>query len=654
MCPSPLTVLDVAVIPGLDELWTKTLGDRRVSVAILDGPVDLSHPSFRGADLRRVETLIPQEADSGPASQHGTHVASVVFGQHDGPVKGLAPRCRGLIAPIFTDVVAGSPVPCSQIDLARAIVQVALAGANIINVSGGQFSPSGAAHPILADAIRNCARNGILIIAAAGNQGCDCLHIPGALPSVLAVGAMDAAGEPLPFSNWGRIYQSQGLLAPGAEIAGARAGGGTYKAGGTSFATPIVSGVAALLSSLMIQRGRKLDLGLVRQALLRSSRGCEYQKTADCRRLLAGRLNVPGATLMIASGESNMPDKVQDTSSPAQAEGIASSAEGSAAVSREVAGSLADPTTGVPPDGQRQANGLGRQMVASASLAPSACSCPGQAKSTRLVFALGQIGYDFGTEARRDSFMQNMQEPGASVPPNPYDPNQLLAHLDKNPWDAASLIWTLSLDATPIYAVQPSGPFAGEAYQRLRQFLRERLAEGVERVSVPGAIAGQVRLFNGQTVPTIEPEIRGMFSWTTRSLVDAVAGQPPAASTPASEQESHARKAAGVNDFLDRVYFELRNLGQTPQERAINYAATNAFNIEKVFENAMKEDMDLDTIEVEASPLCRPDSDCWDVKLFFFFPDRQVQTVRKAYRFTVDVSDVVPVAIGPVRSWFVR
>jgi hypothetical protein len=52
--------------------------------------------------------------------------------------------------------------------------------------------------------------------------------------------------------------------------------------------------------------------------------------------------------------------------------------------------------------------------------------------------------------------------------------------------------------------------------------------------------------------------------------------------------------------------------------------------------------------------VCRPDSDCWDVKLHFFFPARQVQTVRKVYRFTVDVSDVVPVTVGPVRSWFVR
>jgi PatG C-terminal len=87
------------------------------------------------------------------------------------------------------------------------------------------------------------------------------------------------------------------------------------------------------------------------------------------------------------------------------------------------------------------------------------------------------------------------------------------------------------------------------------------------------------------------------------------------------------------------------------------FALINQVLIEnRKFESAMKEpeDMDLESIEVEHSPVCRPDSDCWDVKLHFFFPARQVQTVRKVYRFTVDVSDVVPVTVGPVRSWFVR
>src|SRR5262249_49762716 len=128
------------------------------------------------------------------------------------------------------------------------------------------------------------------------------------------------------------------------------------------------------------------------------------------------------------------------------------------------------------------------------AITPSDCGCGGGASAPQLVYALGRLGFDFGTEARRDAFTQNMDEPTAGVTPNPYAPNQLLAYLQANPWDAASLIWTLSLDGTPVYAVMPQGPFAGDAYQRLRQFLSEQLKEGADRVSIPGRVAGKVRL----------------------------------------------------------------------------------------------------------------------------------------------------------------
>lgn len=110
---------------------------------------------------------------------------------------------------------------------------------------------------------------------------------------------------------------------------------------------------------------------------------------------------------------------------------------------------------------------------------PMACS-PGYWPGTpaQLVFALGTVGFDFATEARRDSIQQHVGGPA-----DPYDPSLLLAYLKKNPWDAAAILWTLSLDATPIYVIRPVCPFSGEAYERLRTFLGEQLTEGVERVS---------------------------------------------------------------------------------------------------------------------------------------------------------------------------
>ncbi|MCP4549327.1 MAG: peptidase S8, partial [bacterium] len=61
----------------------------------------------------------------------------------------------------------------------------------------------------------------------------------------------------------------------------------------------------------------------------------------------------------------------------------------------------------------------------------------------------------------------------------------------------------------------------------------------------------------------------------------------------------------------------------------------------------------LDQIDVERSPICRPESDCWDVKLTFFNPTKRIEQARVVYRFTIDVSDVVPVTVGPVRHWHV-
>ena len=657
--------MDVADIPGLRELWAETLGDPRICVAVLDGPVDQSHPSLANANLTRIETLVPGIADQGPASQHATHVASVIFGQHDGPIKGMAPRCRGLIVPVFEDAGNGSLAPCSQLDLARAITQAVQEGAHIINISGGQFSPSGTAHPLLADVVRNCVTSGVLIVASVGNEGCDCLHVPGALPSVLAVGAMDSRGLPLDFSNWGENYQTQGVLAPGEDILGAKPGGGTATNSGTSYATPLVSGIAALLMSIQLKGGQEPNAQAVRLAILGGAIGCDDEPAPDCRRLLAGRLNVKGATAQILEGVDIMSDStethetrkshVTEDAHPetpvAQIPAPAVQPARTESNAREASGSPPEPAAVTRRESRDQEQAAGKDSADFRRVTASTCGCGcGGGGPARLVYALGQLGYDFGTEARRDSFIQQ----GIA---NPHDPGQLTAFLNKpeNHAHAASLIWTLNLDAVPIYAIQPTGPFAREAYQRLREFFDEQIKPGgPDRVSIPGVIIGKAALMNGQVVPVIAPDMRGMYNWTTTALVEAVCGKPLKKDAPQKDKEAFDEKAEGVHNFLERVYYELRSLGLTPEERAINFAATNAFEVEKAYEKALKKEMELDSIEVQRSPVCRPESDCWDVKLAFFFPQRQVQTVRKLHRFTVDVSDVIPVTVGPSRSWFVR
>jgi hypothetical protein len=529
--------------------------------------------------------------------------------------------------------------PCSQLDLARAISLALEHGAQIINVSGGEFAPSGQGSAFLEKVVWDCAERGVLIVAAAGNEGCECLHVPAAMNSVLAVGAMNWSGAPLEWSNWGKVYRWQGILAPGEKIEGARAGGGAFRTSGTSPATALVSGIAGLLLSLQAKRGHKPDPSVVRAALLESAQGCPDPFPMDCRRFLAGRLNVEGAISFITQGKSPMSEagiELQTNGEPPQP-------PPAEPVKPQVV-----PVAGSSP--------LPRNSGES-GIKPMACAaCQQAAGPPALVYALGQIGYDFASEARLDSFAQKLAALAEGTGPprhRAFEPPQMLAYLANHPWDAASLEWTLSLDGHPVYVIRPQGPFAAEIYQQLREFLQHRV-NGVERFSIPGVLAGETRLLLGQTVPVIVPDPRAMYSWNTDALVQAVVGRPPGARARAAAREQHARRTATLQNFLERVYHELRNLGVAPQERAINFAATNGFEAGRIFEQALQENMELDSIHVVRSPVGRQGSDCWDVELYFFYPERQVQTVRRVFRYTVDVSDVVPVTVGPVRSWFTR
>jgi hypothetical protein len=274
----------------LEELWEYTKGDSRIAVAIVDGPVDRTHHSLRHASLTEIRS---RPVGRGAASQHGTQITSIILGQHDGLVMGIAPECRGLLVPIFTDEETEAVPACSQAELGLAIEEAVKAGAHIINVSAGELPilPDHAADPLLYAAIENCAASGTLIIAAAGNHECKRIQLPGAFPLVLAVGALNTHGEPLTTNNWSDVHAPYTLLAPGEAITSAVAGGGISFGTGTSFATAIVSGIAALLLSLQVKHGRDPNPREVRGALLNSA----IMVHAASGRLMGGRLNVRGA-----------------------------------------------------------------------------------------------------------------------------------------------------------------------------------------------------------------------------------------------------------------------------------------------------------------------------------------------------------------------
>ncbi len=518
----------LARLPALAKLRERTPGSAQVRIGILDGPVELDHPALGGAALTYLEGTAPLPSCGGEALAHGTHVASLIFGQSPQWVVGIAPQCRGLLRPIFADDPSGGLRPCSLPELSAAIVAMADRGAHLINVSAGARLRSSGDPTCLTEAVLHCERAGVLLVAAAGNDGCaECLHVPGRVPSpaVLVVGAMNAAGQPLAFSNWGRAYARQGLLAPGENLLGAVAGGQCAPRSGTSYATAVVSGVCGLLLSLQVAAGQQPDALAVREALLATVLTCDDLPTAACDRLLAGRLSISRALVYLGfeTGESAVSDlapAAHRSPEPQSGGGVAASA------------ALPSPDLPVRPAAWRKAPRRRRLtnrprnrrpprpaprrcfpavVVAAARLRVSSCSpwargwsttsargsarnrwkttfAPGSSTSTTAVCccALNMLRYLLGWDGRTGV----SGKPASALPTN--------GHL----YDAKSLHWVLYQDDCPLYAIAPQGPFAEVAYKELIYFFVENQGLSLADYGVsPDCINEYLRCHGGLNDP---------------------------------------------------------------------------------------------------------------------------------------------------------
>ncbi|NET08257.1 MAG: PatA/PatG family cyanobactin maturation protease [Merismopedia sp. SIO2A8] len=745
---------DLTDIPGLSELWTHTKGDPRITIAVLDGSVDLERACFQGANLTKVQPYWEEEFpiepkyleayieiensdddDETKASKlkeaipdeqirsslglafHATHISSTIFGQPDSPVEGIAPNCKGINIPIAFD----NNNFISPLSLTRAINLALDSGANIIHIAACQPTQTGVAHELLDKAIRQAQENNVLIVAPGGNDKGECWCIPAVLENVLTVGAMKDEGEPFKFSNWGGQYQQQGVLAPGGNVLGAQPGTDeAIRKRGTSCAAPIITGISALLMSMQLQQGASPDAEAVRAAITNSAIPCDPQEVEEPERCLLGKLNVSGAFNLL-TGETlvsvtaansaeamveasldatltdNTPPQTESFSTPSalleasntnhtpinsQADNTPLRNESSQSfiqVTEKFTETEFQPTSAINQELQSLTeSGLVAAAASIPETSPSSnenAVMPSNTATTitasqtaevitpsavsNLVYVLGTLGYDFGTEARRDSFKQLMpavEIDSTQVPSNPYDARQMVDYLETNLSEASSLIWTLNLELTPVYAIEPVGAFAFDVYETLLQLLAGEIeAEDsesyIERVSIPGRLTDRtVKLFSGQIVPVIEMQAkRGIYGWKINTLV-SYAIEAVSAQLEETPDEQLMRKS--LSSFLQRVYYDLRNLGQLARDRALNFAATNAFQAASTFSEAVTTGMELDSIEVDKSPFCRLDSDCWDVKLKFFDPENS-RRARKIFRFTIDVRDTVPVTLGEVRSWSV-
>jgi thermitase len=172
---------------------------------------------------------------------HGSLVAGVI-GAAPGNglgIAGVAPEAEILALPVCTPEATAEGDACPLYELLGGLDRAWEAHAQVVNLS-----LAGPGNVVLERATGRLDGLGVVVVAAAGNDGTREPRYPAAYPSVVGVGAVDRHGVPFERGNRG---PSSEIVAPGVEILSTVPGGGFAFADGTSLATAHVSGVLALL-----------------------------------------------------------------------------------------------------------------------------------------------------------------------------------------------------------------------------------------------------------------------------------------------------------------------------------------------------------------------------------------------------------------------
>jgi len=222
----------------ISSLWQITTGSQEVLVAILDTGIDSNHEDLSGQI--EAEANFTQEDTSDDAYGHGTHIAGIIAAKNNSiGIVGIAPGCR-----LLNVKVADDKGRCQASDLLKGIIWAVDNGAKVINISIEIKESSSD----LEEAIKYAWNHGTLIVAAAGNNGGQNTVYPAYYKNCIAVAAIKEDNSLAPLSNYGDWID---LAAPGFQIYSTLPGDSYSYESGTSFAAAHVSGIAALLFSVV-------------------------------------------------------------------------------------------------------------------------------------------------------------------------------------------------------------------------------------------------------------------------------------------------------------------------------------------------------------------------------------------------------------------
>ena len=246
--------------------WATTTGSDNVVVAVLDTGVDYNHEDLTENMWRRPEKMGPYHdnelgtiddefgfnaidgSDPMDDNGHGTHCAGIIGAEGENEVGIAGVNWKVQIMPLKFMNAGGSGSTKDAIEAINYVIDRKKAGVNvrIISASWGSTQKSRA----LGEVIRKAYENDILFVAAAGNSSVDNdrnPHFPSSydVPNVVSVAALDRHDALASFSNYGA--KSVAIAAPGVDILSTWLGNAYEEKSGTSMATPVVSGVAALI-----------------------------------------------------------------------------------------------------------------------------------------------------------------------------------------------------------------------------------------------------------------------------------------------------------------------------------------------------------------------------------------------------------------------
>ena len=221
--------------------WDITTGSTNIIVAVCDTGVQSAHPDLAAQLILPGYNTYLNNTNSEDTVGHGTMVAGCIgaIGNNGQGVAGMAWKVR--ILPIritYADGVGSAYVS----DMAEGLTYAADRGAKVINCSFSGFNASA-----IEAAAKYARGKGALVCFAAGNSGVNMTTGYPDTTNIVVVGATTSSETLTSWSNYGKPID---VVAPGLNIMTTTMGSGYATVSGTSFSSPIVAGLAALVYSV--------------------------------------------------------------------------------------------------------------------------------------------------------------------------------------------------------------------------------------------------------------------------------------------------------------------------------------------------------------------------------------------------------------------